>query len=57
MDRHIFRSFNELRQTIDRMLLLGVLGQELHLRAEITPEMAEDPHTIMLLTWLEMQNG
>lgn len=56
-ERQTIRSFLELRNIVDRMQLIGALGGNCHLKANIPPELAEDPHVIMLLTWLEMQNA
>jgi hypothetical protein len=55
MDRPIVRDFDEIRIAVDRAMLHAALGMESHLNFEIDEFLNSDPHTIMLLTWLEMQ--
>jgi hypothetical protein len=48
-------SFAEIQIAVDRVLLFGVLGRASELQFVVDEFLKDDPHTIMLLTWMEMQ--
>ena len=55
MTRPTLHSFIELQTAVDRALLFGVLGRASELHFIVDEFLKDDPHVVMLLTWMEMQ--
>ena len=49
----VIRRFDELRTSMDRILIVWALGLDVTAKCVIDEFLEDDPHTIMYLYWLE----